>query len=52
MTYIEMMKKLHGTNKEIYYVGQRRVEITRTNEKPEENKQEERYEFERNCLSY
>ena len=51
MTYIEMMQKLHGTNKEVYYVGQRRVEIRRDDEKPEEE-QEERYEFERNCLSY
>ena len=49
MTYIEMMQKLHGTNKEIYYVGQRRVEIRRDDVKEE---QEERYEFERNCLSY
>lgn len=51
MTYIEMMQKLHGTNKEIYYVGQRRVEIRRDDVKKEEEK-EERYEFERNCLSY
>lgn len=51
MTYIEMMKKLHGTNKEVYYVGQRRVEIRRDDVK-EEEEQEERYEFERNCLSY
>ena len=51
MIYIEMMQKLHGTNKEIYYVGQRRVEIRRDDAK-EEEEQEERYEFERNCLSY